>query len=545
MAEPRNTSATEERRDGASSDLEKQQIPSSGVASESGESDAQVTEKPGARVGLTLTQFWIVIVALNMGMLLTALDFNIVATAVPIISSDFKEYSNSSWLGTGFLISFALVLPIYSKLGDMFGRKNMFLLGTLIFTLGSGLCGGSSSMSMLIASRLIQGIGAGGIYGLVNVIVTDLVPLREVGKYLALAGLVWAIADVAGPLLGGAFSQYVSWRWCFYINLCIAPVTFVVIFIVLKLPAPKLDFKKLKNYDYLGTLTLCGGTTCLLLGLSWGGNNFPWSDSRVIGCLVGGPALLAAFVVVEHYAKDPLIFPSMLRSRTIIAILVAEFFYGANLLGLMYYVPQFFQLVFGDSATLSGVGLLPMMLGLAIGNPIAAVVTSKFGISLYNAVAGAGLEILASGLMTRWNEGTSRAEAVIVLIILGIGQGAVMSGLLLSSQVAVPPMQIGIVTGLVIFMQTIGDIFGIAMFAAAYVNELSASLARLDLTQEQITLVLTDVQEVKHFESADLKHEVVEVYADSMRNGWWLMFACACMIFVASLCSRQHKFGAK
>lgn len=162
-----------------------------------------------------------------MGMLLAALDFNIVATAVPSIASDFKQYNNSAWLGTGFLISFALVLPIYSKFGDMFGRKNMFLVGTVIFTLGSGLCGGSSSMNMLIASRVIQGIGtsspvgclgtfplintgAGGIYGLVNVIVTDLVPLREVGKYIAFAGLVWAIADVAGPLLGGAFSESVT-----------------------------------------------------------------------------------------------------------------------------------------------------------------------------------------------------------------------------------------------------------------------------------------------------------------------------------------------
>jgi hypothetical protein len=229
--------STEPEQRALEPDLEKQAPSPSDRSLDAGEKPleaapneaAEASEAPGARVGLTLTQFWIVIAALNMGMLLTALDFNIVATAVPIISSEFQEYRNSSWLGTGFLVSFALVLPVYSKLGDMFGRKNMFLLGTIIFTLGSGLCGGSSSMQMLIASRVVQGIGkwlelhipirassnrinagAGGIYGLVNVIVTDLVPLREVGKYLALAGLVWAIADVAGPLMGGAFSQYVA-----------------------------------------------------------------------------------------------------------------------------------------------------------------------------------------------------------------------------------------------------------------------------------------------------------------------------------------------
>jgi hypothetical protein len=336
----------------------------------------------------------------------------------------------------------------------------------------------------------------------------------------------------------------VTWRWCFYINLCIAPVTFAVIFVVLKLPAPKFEVKKLKEFDYLGTVTLCGGTTCVLLGLSWGGNNFPWASANVIGVLVAGPVLWGLFFLVETYAKDPLVYPWMLKSRTIVAILVAEFFYGANLLGLMYYVPQFFQLVYGDSATMAGVGLLPMMLGLAIGNPVAAVITSKFGISLYNAVAGAALEILASGLMTRWNKDTSRAESVIVLILLGMGQGAVMSGLLMSSQVAVPPIQIGVVTGLVIFAQTVGDIFGIAMFAAAYVNKLGTALAGLNLSQEQVTTILKDVQKVREFDPA-LKEEVVHVYADSMRNGWWLMFACAVLLFVACLCSRQHKFGAK
>jgi len=326
--------------------------------------------------------------------------------------------------------------------------------------------------------------------------------------------------------------------------LTIAPFTYAIIWLVLKLPAPKFDFKKVKEFDYLGTLTLCGGTTCFLLGLSWGGNTFPWNSAKVIAMLVTGPVLFVLFFFVELYAKDPLVFPSMLKSRTIVAILIAEFFYGANLLGLMYYVPQFFQLVFGDSATISGVGLLPMMLGLAIGNPVAGFVTSKFGISLWNAVAGAALEVLASGLMVRWNKDTSRAEAVILLIVLGIGQGAVMSGLLLSSQVAVPPPQIGVVTGLVIFAQTVGDIFGIAMFAAAYVNKLANSLVPLKLTPEQIETVLADVQKVKEFEPG-LKERIVDVYADSMRNGWWLMFGCAVALLIASLCSRQHKFAAK
>ncbi|KGO69080.1 Major facilitator superfamily domain, general substrate transporter [Penicillium expansum] len=483
--------------------------------------------RPGAKAGLSLRQFWIVMFGLNMGMLLTALDFNIVATAVPIISSEFNAYSNSSWLGTGFLVTFALVLPIYGKLGDIFGRRNMFVVGTLIFILGSGLCGGARTMNMLIWSRVVQGIGGGGIYGLVNIIVTDLVPLRDVGKYISFTGLVWALADVAGPLLGGVFSQYVTWRWCFYINLCISPISLIITIIFLRIPTPKVDKERIQNFDVIGSITLIGGTTCLLLGISWGGNNFLWNDSRVIGCLVGGILLLMIFVIWEHWAKDPFMPPVFLRSRAIVAIFFAEFFYGTNLLGMMYYVPQFFQLVYGDSATISGVALLPMMLGLAIGNPIAGWLTSKYGLSLSNAWIGAALAVLSSGLITRWAAGTSRAEAIVELIILGIGQGAVMEGLLVGAQFSVEPMHIGIITGLVIFVQTVGNIFGIAIYAALYQNVLRTKLHHLALTVEQIETILSDIQKVKMQFRGEMHQSIIEVYAESLQNGWWWLFACA------------------
>ncbi|KAI9044182.1 MDR family MFS transporter [Aspergillus affinis] len=511
----------------------------------SGSGDALPAEdtRPGAKAGLSLSQFWVVMLGLNIGMLLAALDFNIVATAVPIISSEFNAYNNSSWLGTGFLVTFALVLPLYSKLGDIFGRRNMFIVGTVIFTLGSGICGGSKSMDMLIWSRVVQGIGGGGIYGLVNVIITDLVPLRDVGKYISFTGLVWAIADVAGPLLGGAFSQYVTWRWCFYINLCISPISLLITIFFLRLPTPKFDKERIKNFDILGTMTLIGGTTCLLMAISWAGNNFPWADSRVIGCFVGGFVLLVLFVVWEHFAKDPLMPPSFLHKPAIIAIFIAEFFYGANLLGMMYYVPQFFQLVYGDSATISGVALLPMMLGLAIGNPVAGWVTSKWGLTLTNAWVGAGLTTLASGLITRWHAGTSRGEAIVELIIIGIGQGAVMEGLLVGSQFLVEPMHIGLITGMVIFLQTVGDMFGIAIYAALYQNKLRSNLAQLTaaLTSEQIGVILADVQKVKDEFSGELYHTIIEVYAKSLQNGWWWLFACAAALLISSCCAKQRK----
>ena len=185
----------------------------------------------------------------------------------------------------------------------------------------------------------------------------------------------------------------------------------------------------------------------------------------------------------------------------------------------MYYVPQFLQLVFGNSAVISGVGLLPMMLGLAVGNPLAAWITSKWGISLWNVIFGAALEVVVSGLMTGWNSDTTRAEAVVELIFLGAGQSAVMSGLLLTAKVAVEPMQIEIVTGLVIFIQTIGDMFGIAFFAAVYVNELPSLLGGLLLSPEQIRSILADFQLVNTDEFAAVRDELVAVCSSSMANG--------------------------
>ncbi|ORY58749.1 putative efflux pump antibiotic resistance protein [Pseudomassariella vexata] len=502
--------------------------------------------KPGERAGLTVTQFWIVCVGLNAGMLLTALDFNIVATAVPIISSEFNNYSNSAWLGTAFLITFALGQPIAAKLGDVFGRKNIFLGGTVLFFVGSALCGWAHNMDMLIWSRAVQGLGAGVIYVLTNVvIITDLVDLQDVGKFLAITGIVWALADVAGPLLGGVFSQYATWRWCFWINLFICPVSFAIVLFTLHLPVPNMSLKeKLLTFDYVGTIAISGATTALNMGLSWGGHVFPWTDSRVIGTIVGGAALFVTFIVVEHFVKVPLVFPSMFRSRALLSIFGAEFFYGIVLLGGMYYLPQYFQLVFGDSATLSGIGLLPMMLGLLVGNPIAAFVTSKKGVSLINAIAGAALEVMAMGLMTRWNASTTRAEAVIVPFILGVGQGAAMSGMLLTAQVAVVPMQIGVVTGLCLFIQAIGDAFGIALFSAVYVNELADGLANLGLTPAEVSGVMADIHTVHTRFSADLIPRIVDIYAHSLQNGWWLLFGAACACFICCCVGKQHKFMA-
>ncbi|THC91843.1 hypothetical protein EYZ11_008691 [Aspergillus tanneri] len=447
-------------------------------------------------------------------MLLAALDFNI----VPIISSEFNAYNNSSWLGTGFLVTFAGAAAVqqirrHLRSSDRVHRRNGDLHPRQRHLWQLQEHGHADLVPSGAGDRRRWDLRVG------QRDITDLVPLRDVGKYISFTGLVWAIADVAGPLLDGAFSQYVTWRWCFYSNLCISPISLLITIFFLRLPTPKFDKERIKDFDILGTMALIGGTTCLLMAISWGGNNFPWvTPASSAAWWAGSSCWSVLFVGWEHFTKDPLMPPLFLHRPAIIAIFIAEFFYGANLLGMMYYVPQFFQLVYSDSATISGVALLLMMLGLAIGNPIAGWVTSKWGLTLTNAWVGAGLTTLISGLITRWHAGTGCAEAIVELIIIGIG-------------------------GMVIFLQTVGDIFEIATYAALYQNKLRSNLAQLAgaLTPEQIGVILADVQKVKDEFSGDLYYSIIEVYAKSLQNSWWWLFTCAAALLISSCCARQRK----
>ncbi|PMD49998.1 MFS general substrate transporter [Hyaloscypha bicolor E] len=481
-----------------------------------GESSADLTNNdpstPGAKASLTLAQFWIVMVGLIVSMLLSALDVNIVATAAPAISSEFRSYNKSSWLATGFFIAFANSLPLYAKLSDNFGRREAFIFANAVFILGSGLCASSKSMDMLIWSRVIQGIGSGGIYGLVNVI-PGLVPLRDAGKYISAILATWAVADVAGPLLGGSFAEYVTWRWCFWINLCIGPICLLISVLVLKLPPPQMTWnEKFKSMDFLGSVLL-------------------------IGTIVGGLAGFAVFTVVEHHSKVALFPLPLLRNRTAVVLCIGQFFYGANLLGLIYNLPQFFQLVSDNSPTLSGVRLLPLMLGIATGGPIAGWITSRFGKSRINAIVGSGALILGTGLLTLWDAQTPRAVAAVEMFTIGAAQAALMSGLLLTAQVAVPQDHLAAVTGLSIFMQSTGDTFGITAFAAIFVNHLERGLTNsgLGLSPSEIEDILRQPESQRALLSEQALPIFLETCSDAMRGGWWFLFGCAVVVGVCTL----------
>src|SRR5205814_4733192 len=301
-----------------------------------------------------------VFAALMLGMFLAALDQTMVSTALPTIVGQLGGLSHLSWVVTSYLLASTVSTPIYGKLGDMFGRKPVFLAAIVIFLAGSMLAGLSQSMIQLISFRALQGAGAGGLMVGAQAIIGDIVPPRERGRYMGFIGSVFAVASVAGPLLGGFFVDSVSWRWVFYVNL---PVGIAALFVVAtRLHLPRHTVRK--PVDWLGFAMLTAAVACLILMTSWGGSQYPWGSATIIGLGAGAVVLATAFLLWERRAPDPLIPPRLFSSRVFDVANATGFIVGLAMFGALTFLPLYLQVVRGASPTTSGLLLVPLMGGL-------------------------------------------------------------------------------------------------------------------------------------------------------------------------------------
>src|SRR5580765_648256 len=303
-----------------------------------------------------------VFAALMLGMFLAALDQTIVSTALPTIVGDLGGLNHLSWVVTSYLLASTVSTPIYGKLGDMYGRKPVFLAAIIIFLVGSMLAGLSQSMDQLIAFRFLQGAGAGGLMVSAQAIIADIVPPRQRGRYMGLIGSVFAVASVAGPLLGGFLVETFSWRWVFFVNVPIGALAVVVVATRLHLPTPTIRHR----IDFLGAGLLAGGVSALILGTTWGGSEYPWGSTTIIGLAAGGVALLVLFVWRETQAEEPILPLSLFRSSVFSIANSMGFTIGMTLFGAIIFIPLYLQLVYGASPTSSGLRLLPLMAGLLV-----------------------------------------------------------------------------------------------------------------------------------------------------------------------------------
>jgi EmrB/QacA subfamily drug resistance transporter len=396
---------------------------------------------------------------LMIALLLAALDQTIVATALPKVVSELGGITQYSWVFTAYMLGSTVTVPLYGKLGDAHGRKPLFIVAISIFLVGSALCGVAQNMVELVVFRAIQGVGAGGIFPLTLAMVGMIVPPRDRGRYQGLIGSVFAAASIVGPLVGGFIVDNASWRWIFYVNVPVGLLALVVILATM----PRRPYKQEHSIDWLGAAVLALGTTALLLGLVWGGRDYPWTSAPVIGALVAAVVLLAAFALVERRVREPILPFELLRNPTVASSVACLALVGMAMFGTISFVPLFVQGVIGTSATSSGVVLTPLMLGAVTTSFLAGQMVSRTGRYRPNTLVGP--IVLGAGELLLWRMGvnTTNAQAARNMVIAGIGLGMMMQIFVLSVQNSVPRAQMGTATALTQFSRSIGATLGVTL----------------------------------------------------------------------------------
>jgi EmrB/QacA subfamily drug resistance transporter len=424
-------------------------------------------------------EIMIILSGLMTGMLLAALDQTIVSTALKSIVEDFNGLDHYTWVVTAYLLTSTASTPLYGKISDLYGRRVVFQFAIVTFLLGSLLAGASQNMAQLIATRAIQGLGAGGLMALTFVIIGDIVPPRERGRYQGYFGAVWGLSSVAGPLLGGFFSDHshilgiTGWRWIFYINIPFGIAALLITSAVLHIPKVKREH----SIDYLGALLLVAAVTTTLLSVSVYGPRDGWSDSHTLGYLVVGLVLATIFVWWELKATEPIIPMQLFKNHTFTLTSILGAIIGAGMFGAIVMLPLYMQVVKGYSATSAGLKLIPLMLGIVSTSIMSGKLISKHG--HYKRYPIMGTALMAIGILSMYSLeiNTPYWKLSIFAVMVGAGLGLSMQTIVIALQNSVDFKDMGVATSSNTFFRSLGSVFGTALFGAILTNRLSHYLA--------------------------------------------------------------------
>ncbi|MFQ5879970.1 MAG: MDR family MFS transporter [Dehalococcoidia bacterium] len=425
--------------------------------------------------GMTQRQKLVIMGSAMLGLFLAAMDQTIVNTALPKIVASLGGITLFSWVVTAYILASTSVVPIVGRLSDIFGRKWFIMSGIVLFLIGSMLSGLAQDITQLIAFRALQGLGGGTIMVSAFIIVGDLFPPAERGKWQGVNGMAFGLASVAGPGLGGLLTDYLSWRWVFYINVPIGIVALAVLWA--KLPNLRYGDGHGK-VDYLGAAVMLLAVVPLLLAFSWGGAQYPWTSAPIVVMFAFSALMVGLLLWVEAHAPEPIIPLHLFRSPIFTSAVILTFLTGVTMLGTLLFIPLFFQAVLQKSATFSGLTLAPMMIGAVAGSLVSGQALSRLG-GHYRWQSLLGFVVMSTGiyLLSRMDASTSTATAVRNMVITGVGIGSTIPTLVIAAQNALPHRMLGISTSLVQFVRQLGGTFGVALLGSLLSRQMATGLA--------------------------------------------------------------------
>jgi EmrB/QacA subfamily drug resistance transporter len=421
---------------------------------------------------LTHQQIVVVLFGLMAGVLLAALDQSIVGTALPTIVSDLGGLDKLAWVVTAYLLTATASTPLWGKISDLYGRRHIFQAAILVFLAGSVLCGLSQNLPQLIAFRALQGIGGGGLMSLAFSIIGDIIPPRERGRYQGYFGAVFGVASVAGPLLGGWFTDGPGWRWIFYVNLPVGIAALVITSMSLKLPTVRREH----TLDYLGAGLIVASVSSLLLYLDWAGKEYGWFAAGPLALLIAAVAMTVLFVMVEQRAAEPIIPLRLFRNEVFAVGNLYGFLAGVAMFGAIIFLPFYLQAVMGMSPTQSGLAMLPAVFGILTTSIISGRLITRTGRYKIFPILGAAILIIALLMLSRLQVGTPYWQLALFELAFGAGLGMTMQTIVTAVQNAVEYRDLGTATSTTTFFRQMGGTIGAAVFGAILTNRLAVHL---------------------------------------------------------------------
>lgn len=480
--------------------------------------------------------------------LLGALENTVVTTSLPTIVDELQLGRNYIWVTNIFFLTSAAVQPLFGQVANIFGRRWLTMFIVAVYTLGSGICGGANSGAMLIAGRAVQGIGSGGLNMIVDVVISDLVPLRERGNYIALILTVYSVGTSIGPFVGGIIVERTTWRWVFYINLPVGGAALVLLFLFLHVSSPKEMslLQKIKRIDYVGNVVIMASSVAILYALTYGGSLFSWSDARVIVPLVLGLLGLVLFFFLESspWIKEPVTPVRLFTHRTGAIIGINTFLNSALLYWAMYFLPVYFQAVLLSSPAWSGVQMLPIVLVAVPGAIVAVIVLSKFGRYKQLHVIGFAIVTISLGLFSMLDQYSSTADWVVFQVLGGLGSGMVLNTLLPAFQAGIPESDQAAATASWAFIRSFGNIWGVAIPAAIFNNRFSA--LEHQILDPTVRSQLSGGRAYEHASRAfvaslpqPVRAETIGVFVDALKMVWYISVVLCGIACVLSLFEKE------